>query len=75
MINLDELEICFRDEDEVLTLIKNLRLAMGALEEIAKHQITSVDKVYLLQQCEGYQAAARGPLAIIKSEISFEKGD
>lgn len=34
-----------------------------ALNKIANHKQTSVDKVYLIHQCEGYQTVAREALA------------
>lgn len=35
----------------------------SALEKIANHKQTSIDKVYLIHQCEGYQTVAREVLA------------
>jgi len=45
-----------------------LQLAIEALERIANHKQDSVDKVYLIHQCEGYQKCASEALEKIKAD-------
>jgi hypothetical protein len=54
-----------RDEcrDENAELKERLAKYEAALEKIANHKQTSVDKIYLIHQCEGYQAIAKDALA------------
>lgn len=58
-------QLCRQIEPEMNKLVeeRDSALAMAealaaALEKIANHKVTSVDKVYLIQQCEGFQACA-----------------
>ena len=47
-------------EGKIRNLQSQLAVAVEALENIANHKMTSVDKGYLLIQCEGYKMAGRG---------------
>lgn len=43
-----------------------LAISKEALERIANHKQTSVDKIYLIHQCNGYQGAAREALGKVE---------
>ncbi len=49
-------------KSDVEWLISRVRKLTSALEKIANHKQTSVDKVYLIVQCEAYQAIAHKAL-------------
>ena len=49
-------------QEEALRFLHQRDRYKEALEKIATHELTSIDKVYLLAQCEGYRAAARAAL-------------
>ena len=53
-----------RDEWEIREQMARARNAklVAALEDIANHKMKSIDTIYLIHQCEGYQARAKRAL-------------
>lgn len=48
---------------------KEAQVLVEALEKTANHKQNSVDKLYLIHQCEGYQNVAREALAAWRGEL------
>ncbi len=47
---------------ELSRLTEHLRIAREALGKVAQHKLDSIDKVYLIQNCEAFQEIARAAL-------------